>query len=188
MPACYDDSTLKPPADSDSFCSDDGRVEVVFDLDELPESKITLVMKAAVATLDAEHNEGPDHVTVMVTGDERIRELNGVFKGEDRVTDVLSFNAAVETAFNDGNEDSWPEFPRINGSGDIESDRLGDVAISLPQVVRQAREAGKSVDRELAMLTVHGVLHLLGYDHAGADEEKVMFGKTDVVLAGIFGD
>ncbi len=174
---------MTPPADSGSFRSDDGRVEVVFDLDELPESKVTLVMKAAVATLDAEHNEGPGHVTVMVTGDERIRELNGVFKGEDKVTDVLSFNAAVETAFNDGNE--WREFYE---PGDMESGRLGDVAISLPQVVRQASEAGKSVDRELAMLTVHGVLHLLGYDHAGADEEKVMFGKTDVVLAGIFGD
>lgn len=176
------------PADPDSFRSDDGRVEVVIDLDDLSQSNIRLIISAAVAALNAERKEGPGRVTVMITGDERIRELNNKFKGEDEVTDVLSFSAAVETAVAEGNEGRWPEFPESGGSDDIESDRLGDIAISLPQVERQAAENGKSAERELAMITVHGVLHLLGYDHAGPDEEKIMFGKTDAVLAGIFGD
>ena len=179
---------MKPPADSDSFRSDDGRVEVVFDLDQLSEPEIRLVIEAAVAALDAEHDGGPDHVTVMITGDERIRELNREFKGEDEVTDVLSFNEASGTAAKDRNEDDWPEFHEKSGSGDMEPERLGDIAISLPQVERQAAENGKPPDRELAMLTVHGVFHLLGLDHAEPGEEKIMFGKTDAVLAGIFRD
>lgn len=187
---------MKSPEDTESFLSEDGRVEVVFDLDELSESDIALVMKAAVAGLDSEQFEGPDHITVMITGDERIRELNRDFKGEDAITDVLSFNAdgepdgeaessAIGTDVSEFSDDEWPNFA---DDGEVESNRLGDIAISLPQVVRQAAENGKSADRELAMLTIHGVLHLLGYDHAEADEEKVMFGKTDVVLAKIFGE
>jgi len=178
---------LKSPTDTDSFLSEDGRVEVVFDLDELADSDVELVMKAAVAGLDSEQFEGPDHITVMITGDERIRELNREFKGEDEITDVLSFNVdgSTDDDSNEGDDDEWPD---LNGSAEVDTNRLGDIAISLPQVVRQAAENGKSSDRELAMLTIHGVLHLLGYDHAEIDEEKVMFGKTDVVLAKIFGD
>lgn len=177
---------MKSPADTDSFLSKDGRVEVVFDLDDantLADSEISLVMKAAEAALDAEHKEGPDQITVMVTGDERIRELNREFKGEDEITDVLSFNVNED---DNANGDEWTDFSE--SAGQVESGRLGDIAISLPQVARQAAENGKSVKRELAMLTIHGVLHLLGYDHAELDKEKVMFGKTDVVLAEIFGN
>ena len=183
---------MKSPEDTESFLSEDGRVEVVFDLDELSDSDIALVMKAAVEGLNYEHFDGPDHVTVMITGDERIRELNRNFKGEDEITDVLSFNAngeaAGDTESSRGGEcgDEWPEFDSSVEGGEVDADRLGDIAISLPQVIRQAAENGKSTDRELSMLTIHGVLHLLGYDHAEVDEDKVMFGKTDVVLAKIF--
>ncbi len=188
---------MKPPADPDSFRSGDGRVELVFDPDEPPvpeitEATIQLVVSAAVAALDAEHKEGPDRVTVMITSDDRIRELNSKFKGEDEVTDVLSFNEYGKgpsgTASDNEKEGAWPEFPDFGGPDNIELDRLGDIAISLPQVERQAAENGKPPERELAMLTVHGVLHLLGYDHAGPDDEKLMFGKTDVILQGLFGE
>jgi len=177
---------LKPPADTDSFQSEDGRVEIVFDLVDLSESDIALVMKAAVAGLDSEQFDGPDHITVMITGDERIRELNRDFKGEDEITDVLSFN--VDASTDDTNVDEDEDWPDAGSSEEANSDRLGDIAISLPQVIKQAAENDKSPERELAMLTIHGVLHLLGYDHAELDEEKVMFGKTDVVLARIFGE
>ncbi len=184
---------MKSPGDTDSFLSADGRVEVVFDLEDvelLADSDVSIVMQAAIAGLDSEQVEGPDHITVMITGDERIRELNREFKGEDEITDVLSFSTTVETA--EGvDRDEWPAFPEIEDSPDSVTEdaaRLGDIAISLPQVVRQAVENGKSTERELAMLTIHGVLHLLGYDHAEREEEKVMFGKTDVVLAEVFGD
>jgi probable rRNA maturation factor len=183
---------LKSPANNDSFQSEDGRAEVVFDLDEVTDSDISLVMKAAVAALDAEHQEGPDQITVMITGDERIRELNREFKGEDEITDVLSFNVDDESenggVSGDSGDEEWPDFTDSGDSAEVESWRLGDIAISLPQVVRQAAENDKAADRELAMLTIHGVLHLLGYDHAEVEEEKVMFGKTDVVLADIFGE
>ncbi len=167
--------------------SDDGRVEVVFDLEELSETDISLVIRAAVAALDSEQFDGPDHLTVMITDDERIRALNREFKGEDEITDVLSFNAdgEVSSTVDDSGDDEWPDF---TSSDEVESNRLGDIAISLPQVLRQAAENGKQADRELAMLTIHGVFHLLGYDHAELDEEKVMFGKTDAVLAKIFED
>jgi probable rRNA maturation factor len=172
---------LKSPADTDSFQSEDGRVEVVFDLEEFSESDIKLVMKAAVAGLDSEQFDGPDHITVMITGDERIRELNRDFKGEDEITDVLSFSVGASTGVDE--DEDWPE---AGSSEEANSDRLGDIAISLPQVIKQAAENGKSPERELTMLTIHGVLHLLGYDHAELNEEKIMFGKTDVVLARIF--
>lgn len=187
---------MKSPEDTESFLSEDGRVEIVFDLDELSESDIALVMKAAVGGLNSEQIDGPDHITVMITGDDRIRELNRKFKDENQITDVLSFNAYSETVGeaessmseeNESGDDEWPKFDSSVFGDEVESDRLGDIAISLPQVVRQAAENGKSADHELAMLTIHGVLHLLGYDHAEVDEEKVMFGKTDVVLAKIFG-
>ena len=183
---------MKSPEDTESFLSEDGRVEVVFDLDELSESDIALVMKAAVDGLNFEQIDGPDHITVLITGDDRIRELNREFKGEDQITDVLSFNAYGKTESSTNKEDGsndneWPKFDSSIVDDELELDRLGDIAISLPQVVRQAAENGKSADRELAMLTIHGVLHLLGYDHAEVAEEKVMFGKTDAILAKIFG-
>ena len=176
---------MKPFSDTDSFISKDGRVEIVFDLDDLSKADIDLVMRSALAGLDSETFDGPDHVTVMITGDERIRELNRDFKGEDQITDVLSFNVENDSVERHEDED-WPEFADSESTND--PIRLGDIAISLPQVIRQAEENGKSPDRELAMLTIHGILHLLGYDHAVPGEEKVMFGKTDVVLAGIFGE
>jgi len=181
---------LKSPADTDSFLSEDGRVEVVFDLEGLSQTDISLVMKAALAGLDSEQFDGPDRVTVMITSDERIRELNRDFKGEDEITDVLSFNVGNADDEADDSDDEWPDVDlgAVDESDEAGSDRLGDIAISLPQVARQAIENGKPTDRELAMLTIHGVLHLLGYDHAELDEEKVMFGKTDVVLARIFGE
>ena len=113
-------------------------------------------------------------VTVLLTGDARLRELNRDFAGEDHVTDVLSFGA--KTAEN---------FPDEEGD-DIDRVRLGDIAISVPQTKRQAIDKGVTFERELAMLAIHGTLHLLGYDHAELYDERVMFGKTDDALEGIF--
>ena len=131
---------MKYPADTDSFQSEDGRVEVVFDLEDLSESDIALVMKAAVAGLDSEQFDGPDHITVMITSDERIRELTRDFKGEDEITDVLSFNVDARTDANGDGDEDWPD---TGDSEEANSNRLGDIAISLPQVIRQAAENDK---------------------------------------------
>ena len=64
--------------------------------------------------------------------------------------------------------------------------RLGDIAISVPQTKRQALAKGVTFERELAMLAIHGTLHLLGYDHAEPEDERVMFGKTDDALDEVF--
>lgn len=139
---------------------------------------LTAVIASAVeAALDAEHSQGPDRVTVLLSDDARIRSLNRDFHGEDEVTDVLSFNEAE--GWQDG---SPPEAGRYPFAPPGAERRLGDIIISLPQARRQAADRGAPVERELAMLAVHGVLHLLGFDHADPDEEKEMFARTARIL------
>ncbi len=111
--------------------------------------------------------------------------LQTVFGGGDPRNAYGPQDGFVAKLSPDG-ETIWSTY--FGGPDNIELDRLGDIAISLPQVERQAAENGKPPERELAMLTVHGVLHLLGYDHAEPDDEKIMFGKTDVILQGLFGE
>ena len=110
-------------------------------------------------------------VNVLLTGDDKLRELNRRFADDDHATDVLAFPADVGVPIH--SEDAT---------------YLGDIAISIPQVVAQAAEHGVTTERELAMLAIHGTLHLLGYDHATPDEETVMFGKTDAALEEVFGE
>ena len=113
-------------------------------------------------------------VVVLLTGDARIRQLNREFAGDDHVTDVLSFGV-----------EPHDDFPAAIGENS--PDRIGDIAISLPQTKRQSDEKHVPFERELAMLAIHGTLHLLGYDHALLEDERIMFGKTDDALAEIFG-
>ncbi|HAK56142.1 MAG: rRNA maturation RNase YbeY [Vicinamibacterales bacterium] len=97
-------------------------------------------------------------VTVALVTDARIRSLNRRFRGVDRVTDVLSFPM-------DDRADG-PETPPAAGSA---GRHLGDVVIGLGRADRQARSAGHPPATELKILALHGLLHLLGYDHAGDD-------------------
>jgi probable rRNA maturation factor len=104
---------------------------------------------------------GPDpELTVRVTGDRELRRLNSRFLGEDHATDVLSFP-----------------------SGELESGYLGDVAVSWPAVTRQAEAFGHPAEVEAALLVVHGLLHLLGWDHAAPEEERTMTALTLACLA-----
>jgi probable rRNA maturation factor len=163
------------------------RVEVLADVvprftEIVPLTK--LVCRAAEAALAAEHTTGPDAVTVLLADDRRLREVNRQFNNNDSVTDVLSFNDT------EGWLNGAPPAV-LNGRQFVapgEKPRLGEIVISLEQTARQAAERSIPFERELAMLTVHGLLHLLGYDHAEPDEERVMFGKTDAVLVRLFGE
>ena len=135
------------------------------------------VVEVAVDTILKREGFSADQfarVTVLLTGDTRLRQLNRDFAGEDHATDVLSFGAETELNFPDQVDD------------DIHSVRLGDIAISVPQTKRQAVDKGVTFERELAMLAIHGTMHLLGYDHAEPDDERVMFGKTDDALDEVF--
>ncbi len=112
---------------------------------------------------------GHGDVSAAIVGDERIRELNNQYRAIDAATDVLSFaNAEGEVLV---------EAP------EAEAPFLGDIAISLPTATRQADEIGQSLERELAFLTVHGVLHLLGYDHMTPEDEEKMLEKQREIMA-----
>ena len=99
----------------------------------------------------------PRVVTVRVTDSRSVRTLNRRFRGEDVATDVLSFNT------------DFDGLRRPDGSAD-----LGEIVIALPVAARGARERAVSLSEEIALLTVHGTLHLLGFDHEEAEEEQEM--------------
>ncbi len=103
--------------------------------------------------------------SIVFVDNEKIHELNKNYRGIDRVTDVISF------AFED-NADVRYNSMRI----------LGEIYICIPRMLEQAEEYGHSETRELAFLVVHGLLHLLGYDHKTKEDEEVMFALQEEVL------
>lgn len=130
-----------------------------------------LVRRAVETTLDYEQYENPIEVSVTFTDNEGIRELNRKFRNIDRPTDVLSF-----PLFDYTGESDEPPVDEFVGM-------LGDIVISLEQAKKQAEEFGHSFEREAAFLTVHSMLHLLGYDHeAGGDEEADMRRRQREIL------
>ena len=141
------------------------RVEVVKAVRApLAPAYLRAVLRAAAlepAVADAAAPAGPEPaLTLRVTGDRELRRLNREFLGEDHATDVLSFP-----------------------SGELAGGYLGDLALSWPAVVRQASAFGHAPDVEAALLAVHGLLHLLGWDHATPDEERSMTALTLACLA-----
>ena len=115
-------------------------------------------------TLEMEGVTSSCFCIIFIT-DEKMHELNLKYRGIDRSTDVLSF------AFEDNNKFCY----NIR--------QLGEIFISIPKMEVQAREYSHGYQRELAFLVVHGLLHLLGYDHTlGEKEEKEMFSKQELVL------
>ena len=105
--------------------------------------------------------------SVVFVEDEEIHKMNKEYRGVDRITDVISF------ALEDNKDIEYGEI-RV----------LGDIFICIPQMKRQAIEYGHSEKRELAFLTVHGILHLLGYDHMNEEDEKRMFALQELILDG----
>ncbi len=115
---------------------------------------------------------------LVITGQERIQELNKTYRGKDMPTDVLAFCMLPESL------------------GAVESDfitppdgmkHLGEVIISYPQAVKQAAEHRHSIRREFAILIIHGVLHLLGYDHAADEQAQEMEAMETAILEYIKG-
>lgn len=124
-----------------------------------------LIRRAVRAVLEEEGIASPCEVSVLLTDGPGIRELNGNFRDTDRETDVLSFPANEMTA---GEFD--PSAMEINpNTGRIV---LGDMALSIPRAVEQGNEFGHGTKREIMYLTIHSVLHLLGYDHVDEGEMK----------------
>jgi len=110
-------------------------------------------------------------VGLVFTDSEVIKQLNRDYRGVDETTDVLAFHMLPQKEV----DDSFALPP--DGVT-----RLGEVIISYPQAVAQAREQGHSTERELALLVIHGILHLLGYDHEEPEEESKMRERERALL------
>lgn len=128
------------------------------------------IEKIVVDSLAFEGFAKPCEVSISIVDNEEIRQINQQFRGIDRATDVLSFPLLT---FEEG------EKPDLNEKGEV---LLGDIIISLERAREQAEEYGHSLKREVAFLTAHSMLHLLGYDHMEPEEEADMFAKQREIL------
>ncbi|MGD0352522.1 MAG: rRNA maturation RNase YbeY [Dehalococcoidia bacterium] len=111
---------------------------------------------------------------LLITDSKTIQKLNRIYRGQDKPTDVLAFQMTP-------NMNQEPEGSFVSPPDGIR--HLGEVVISYPQAVKQAQEQGHGVPRELALLIVHGILHLLGYDHELPEEEQKMRDKENEILS-----
>ena len=131
-----------------------------------------LIRRCCKAVLVSEHFKQDAEVSVSFVSDEEIRRLNRIYRKKDRVTDVLSFPLGQNGHYDTNKETGCA--------------LLGDVVISLETAMKQARMYGHSLEREIGFLTVHSMLHLLGYDHLDEGEEKrKMRGREEAIAASI---
>ena len=139
------------------------------------------LIKSAVNTaLKAERVDVPCYVSVYLTGDEGIHELNLEYRDTDRPTDVLSFPMLelIPGEFEAPEDEIDPDTGRLP---------IGDIAISVERAEAQAEEFGHSAEREVAYLTVHSVLHQLGYDHMDEGEEKRKMREREEAIMALMG-
>lgn len=111
------------------------------------------------------HVKDSKEFNIIFVDNDEIQEINRTYRGIDRVTDVISF-ALMDNDLSNYNAE----------------DELGDVFICVPRAKEQAEEYGHSLEREIGFLSVHGYLHLSGYDHMTPEDEKVMFELQDKIL------
>ena len=136
----------------------------------LPNGTKALIRNACKAVLQTENFTESAEINISFVDDESIRQINNEFRNIDKSTDVLSFPMGEN-----GEYDVNPE----NGCK-----MLGDVVISVEHAISQAELFGHSNEREIGYLTVHSVLHLLGYDHVDeAEEKKIMRAKEEEALS-----
>lgn len=136
----------------------------------------TLLTNTVETTLKTETMDFPTLVSVILVENDEISRINREFRDKDSVTDVLSF-----PMLNVKNG----EFLEQPGDLDMDDGKLflGDIVISVPKAIEQAKEYGHSFERELAFLAVHGLLHLLGYDHIRDADEEIMIEKQKQILS-----
>ena len=128
------------------------------------------VEKACLETLKYEEFDEDCEISLSFVTNEEIHQINRQFRNVDAPTDVLSF---PQLTFEEGEEAD------VNENGEIV---LGDIIISVERAKEQAEEYGHGLKREIAFLTVHSMLHLLGYDHMEKDKEEDMFRRQKEIL------
>ncbi len=131
--------------------------------------------KAAEKTLEIVDFKGPAEISLVITGDQKIKTLNKKYRKKDRVTDVLSFSALENK--------SGKKNKKIKFISPKEKAFLGEIFICYPQAARQSKFQNHSTKKEISILLIHGILHLLGYTHAKKPEMTKMKQKEKAIYS-----
>ena len=145
--------------------------------------ELNWLQSVAEQALVAQDADSRPELGLVITGQEKVQQLNQNYLGKDEPTDVLAFSMLPEPLATAESEDSSPFVQPPDGVL-----HLGEVIISYPQAVIQAREHRHSVKREIAILIIHGVLHLLGYEHNKPELERQMKTREKEILSCIEGE
>ena len=155
------------------------KINITYDIFTVKQPLVTAIIKKCIeSTLDAEGVTASCEINVLITNDKGIHAINKASRDIDRPTDVLSFPMFT---LEPGNPpEDWEEYM------DPESDLvpLGDMCISLQRAEAQAKEFGHSAKREVGYLTIHSMLHLLGYDHLDEGPQKRLMRSREEAIAG----
>lgn len=151
-------------------------MEIIFQIDEPFQPLIELepLEKAMQLTLHFFNKSAgaaaadPNSVTLVITDNDTVQELNAQYRGIDAPTDVLSFENTPD-----------PDFPELD---EMEAGHLGDIIIAYPVAEAQALAAGHSAQQEVILLAVHGLLHLLGFDHNTPENKADMWHKQRQIM------
>jgi probable rRNA maturation factor len=145
-------------------------IDFIDETEQLSERDTDLIQGILNFAASKEEVEENSEVSVTFVSNERIREINREYRHKDQPTDVISF--ALEELGEDEIEIVGGDIPRV----------LGDIIISVERAKEQAEEYNHSFSRELGFLSLHGFLHLLGYDHIEEEDEKKMFQRQKDIL------
>ena len=161
-----------------ALCYYDPDMEINVLIDDEFEGKVDAARleRIAAQALAAEGVSAEAEMGLVITGQEKIQELNKTYRGKDRPTDVMAFHMLPSGGA--PVPDSQPFTAPPDGKV-----HLGEVIISYPQTVLQAEEQKHSIERELAVLVIHGVLHLLGYDDEKPEDKKKMAAREAEITA-----
>jgi probable rRNA maturation factor len=151
-------------------------INILIDKEYKNKVKSTWLKNVARQVQKAENVSEKSEMGLKITGDEEIHKLNLQYLDEDRPTDVLSFPMNEQL-------DAAPVFVKVP-DGKL---HLGDIVISYPTALKQAEEHNHPVNREIAILLIHGILHLLGYDHDIPAREQKMHSREAAILTIIEG-
>lgn len=151
-------------------------IAIYDETDRTNQKHMDLIEQVIISAAKKLRLEDNFEVSVTIVDNNRIHEINKEYRSIDRPTDVISFaiednDDEFEIFFDDLDDDDIP-LPRL----------LGDIFISIDKAEEQAEEFDHSIEREIGFLTVHGFLHLNGYDHQTEEEEKEMFVLQDIIL------
>ncbi|MFA7170075.1 MAG: rRNA maturation RNase YbeY [Candidatus Paceibacterota bacterium] len=133
--------------------------------------KLNLLGDVEKVVMKEEKIKQNTEVSLVFVGEDRIRKFNKIYRGIDRITDVLSFEGK--------NEDNF-----VDPSNDVAY--LGEIFICVPRAKKQAREKGHSIEKEVDILLVHGLFHLLGYDHIKDADYEIMKKKEEKILKNLY--